>query len=140
MLKPFILTHFIGNINRFFILIFIAISLTLSGCEKIDKESEEGELIIDAFYKNQTDYKVLDTLISYRFYQTTPYSKFKEFMIEKDNSVGDFKSKELIKVKTSINNYLLFEYKVNYDKKSTTEIFRLEKEKDKYKIVKYNVK
>jgi len=139
-LKAFIEIRYIGIINKYFILIFIAISLTLSGCKKNDKESKEGEIIIDVFYKNQTDYKVLDTLISYRFYQTTPYSKFKEFMIEKDNSVGDFKSKELIKVKTSINNYLLFEYKVNYDKKSTTEIFRLEKEQDKYKIVRYNVK
>ncbi|MBN4048493.1 hypothetical protein JYU17_00815 [Flavobacteriaceae bacterium AH-315-O20] len=139
-MKAFIEIRYIGIINKYFILIFIAISLTLSGCKKNDKESKEGEIIIDVFYKNQTDYKVLDTLISYRFYQTTPYSKFKEFMIEKDNSVGDFKSKELIKVKTSINNYLLFEYKVNYDKKSTTEIFRLEKEQDKYKIVRYNVK
>lgn len=140
ILKQLIVMLYIGMINKALLLISIVLIIVLSGCEKQDTRINEGELVIESFYMNQNNIKVLDTLLSYRFYQNTPYNKFRDFIIEKNNLVGKFNTKELVNAKLSINEYLMFEYKVSYDRKTWNETFRLEKENGVFKIVNYNIK
>lgn len=71
---------------------FVCIVLFIR-CER--KEVKLGEIVVDEFYTNmeQENYKVIDSLTSFRLYQTTPYKDFIKFLSEKNNEFGKIKKK-----------------------------------------------
>lgn len=101
------------------------------------------EKTIELFYKNQNDIKALDPLISFRFYQKTPYYKLNEILKEKDKSFGKLLEKTLIKTKTSEDkNSIAYLYNVTYQKLKTTEeiILIRESQNDDFQVYVYNIK
>ncbi|KAA0125961.1 hypothetical protein FY557_19820 [Chryseobacterium sp. SN22] len=125
-----------------FIAVVAFLSL-LSSCEKT--ELKEGESIVNAFYSNieTKNYKLLDKLMSFLFYQGTPYKQFIEMLDRKNNEFGKINRRSLGKYKMieSINatDTIHLGYVVEYQNVHTKESFTLIKEKENFKILKYYV-
>lgn len=108
---------------------------------KYSKTAKNENIIIDKFYLSQNNGKVLDSLMSFRFYQKTPYNKFKKIIESKVNSFGKFVDKTLINRKKSNDGITIYKFKVRYERITTIEeigLFR-ENEKDSYHIISYNI-
>ena len=126
---------------RYIILIFILCSLFI-GCK--NDEIKQGEVIVNKFYNKieQKNYIGMDSLISFRFYQNTPYNDFKTFLNKKDKEFGKIKKKTLRKskiIKMPTSDTLHLGYEVNYTNTSTKESFTLIKEDKDFKILKYYI-
>lgn len=101
------------------------------------------EKTIEMFYENQDDIKALDPLISFRFYQKTPYYKLNEILEQKNKSCGKFVEKTLVKTKTSDDkNSIAYLYNVTYKNMKTTEEIVLIREStnDNFQVYIYNIK
>jgi hypothetical protein len=110
---------------------------------KNKSENKSPEKTIELFYKNQNNIKVIDSLMSFRFYQKTPYVKFKEILNEKNKLCGEFLENTLIKTqKSEDNNAIAFTFKVKYKKEETIEEIGLLKESENsdFQIFTYNIK
>jgi hypothetical protein len=110
---------------------------------KKTSENISPEQTIEMFYKKQNDVKAIDRLMSFRFYQTTPYVKFKEMLNEKNKACGEFIEKYYIESrKADDNKAIAFTYKVKYKNVETIEEISLlkETENDDYKIFIYKIK
>lgn len=118
------------------------ILLLFSACQS-DEEITHAEAVIEKFYlyDKSDDYKGIDTLMTFQFYQGTPYIDFISILKKKKEAFGSFKSKTLedYKITYSKVNTIFLEYKVSYYKKQTKESFILEDSKNGYKIFKYNI-
>ncbi|WP_347065407.1 hypothetical protein [Flavobacterium sp. WV_118_3] len=116
------------------------ISKTVINPNKREK-SLTAEEIADLFYKNQNNVKHLNSLMSFRFYQKTPYFKFKEIMEQKNQTFGKFLNKTLISVTNPEKGITIHKYKVNYKKRTTVEEigFIKENEGDSYEVISYNI-
>lgn len=131
--------------NRFYSFVFLCFSLILLSCESNSNELRLAESKVDDFYsfEKKDDYKSLDLLMSYQFYQVTPYNKFVNFLKVKKEVTGNFKSKKLISSKfttiTNSNNRILLDYEVEYVKKKTVERFVFEINDNDYRIINYVV-
>lgn len=116
------------------------------GNESTYSNGKIGEInpdkLLDLFYKNQEQIKELDRLMSSKFYQQTPYVKFKEIMENKNQLVGKYKSRKLTKVDKQDNGLkIIYDLKVTYEKRNTTEQIVLIKrsEKDNFQIIGYKI-
>lgn len=131
--------------NKFYSFVFLCFSLILFSCESDSKEMKLAESKVDDFYKfdKVDDYKSIDLLMNYQFYQATPYNSFVKFLKEKKELTGNFKAKKLksckIETFTNSNDKVVLEYEIEYSKKKTSEIFVLEKNKNEYQILNYSV-
>lgn len=99
------------------------------------------EEIVTEFYKNINDASKLDKLMSFRFYQKTPYNKFKEVILEKSKKFGILKGLKKINTEFSPDKKAVkYTFDIEYDKAKTQEILVLikENEKDNFKIFEYN--
>jgi hypothetical protein len=99
-----------------------------------------SEEVLDRFYLN---IEKLDNLISFRFYQKTPYVKFKETMKEKYNICGEFIDKKIIETEYSAEkNAVRFKLEVKYKNKNTIEQIVLIKEfeNSSFEVYEYNIK
>jgi len=82
-------------------------------------------------------------LISFRFYQKSPYYKFKDILKEKNKSCGKFIEKTLLKTETSEDNKsICYVYNVTYQNIKTLEEIVLikESENDSFQVFTYNIK
>jgi hypothetical protein len=98
------------------------------------------EEVLIKFYNNQDKIEELDKLNSFRFYQKTPFSKFKENMESKKKLYGKFISKKIITIdSTPDKKAVKYKVEVTYEKKNTTEqiIMIRETENSKYEIYDY---
>lgn len=124
-------------------LIIMIGTLLFSGCKQ--SEIKNGESVINAFYKNleSENYKNLDTLMSFQFYQNTPYKEFIQMLHENNKEFGKINKKSLGKYKiiksTNSTDTLHLGYEVNYKNVHTKESFTLIKEKKDFKILKYYI-
>ncbi len=111
---------------------------------KIKKtEKISSEKTIEMFYKYQNNIEKLSPLISFRFYQKTPYYKFKEILKEKNKSCGKLIEKTLMKSETSADKKsIVYSYKVTYQNIKTVEEIVLikESENDNFQVYIYNIK
>jgi hypothetical protein len=99
--------------------------------------------VLNEFYFNQKNIKSLDRLISFRFYQKTPYFKFKETMESKFLICGKFKDFKIIETEFSQDqNSIRIKCEVQYEKVSTIEqiIMIKETEKSNFLIYEYDIK
>lgn len=108
------------------------------------KEIKQGEIIVDEFYikSEKKNYKAIDTLMSFRFYQNTTYNDFVMFLNKKKKGFGRVGKRTLRKskiIKNFISDTLHLGYEVNYKYTSTKESFTLIKEKKGFKILKYYI-
>ncbi|WP_300486772.1 hypothetical protein [Flavobacterium sp.] len=100
------------------------------------------ESLTDFFYKNISNIKEIDKIMSYKFYQTTPFKEFSKLIESKNTQFGKFISKEVIKVEYSNDKHKATIFlKVKYSKVESKEqiVFLKEFEKDSYNIVEYFV-
>ncbi|MFK7058927.1 hypothetical protein [Flavobacterium oreochromis] len=99
--------------------------------------------ILNSFYSNQNNINFLSKMISFRFYQKTPFVKFKDIMETKNNFCGKLIKKEIIEKEYS-NNNLAIRYKlyVEYEKRKTTEqvVLIKESESSNFEVFDYNIK
>ncbi len=106
----------------------------------VEKSPEE---ILNVFYNNQNDVKELDKLMSFRFYQNTPYNKFKETMQAKYQYCGELAEKTITETEYSDDKKTItFFLKVKYQKVNTTEkiVMIKESDNDNFQILKYDIK
>jgi hypothetical protein len=118
------------------------INQTENNGENDNDKNVSSDRIINKFYENQTDIKELDKLMSFRFYQKTPYSKFKESMIQKNIEFGKLIEKKITKTEFSEdNNAISVKLNVTYENETTIEKIVLirETEKSIYKIFEYDL-
>lgn len=139
------------------LIFFFAVTISLISCaQKIEDviTTPDGKVItgskdinpynleetVKEFYKNINDASKLDKLMSFRFYQKIPYSKFKEIISEKSKKFGNVKyinklSSEFSPDKKAVK----YTFGIEYDKTKTQEILVLikENEKDNFKIFEY---
>ncbi|SHM97253.1 hypothetical protein [Flavobacterium chilense] len=129
--------------NKFYNLLLLCFSLILLACESNSNELKLAESKVDDFYNFEKagNYRSIDLLMSYQFYQVTPYNKFVNFLKVKKEVMGNFKSKKLIASKitkiTNSNNRILLDYEVWYVKKKTVERFIFEIDDNDYRILNY---
>jgi len=119
---------------------FVCIVLFIR-CER--KEVKLGEIVVDEFYTNmeQENYKVIDSLTSFRLYQTTPYKDFIKFLSEKNKEFGKIKKRSLGKYKIikSATDTIHLGYNIDYKNKHTKESITLIKESGHFKILRYYI-
>lgn len=114
------------NISHY---IFLSLIVCLYSCTSTDENLQKAENVVSQFYKfeNQMNYSGIDSLISFKFYQKTPYSKLVSILKEKNKIVGHFKNKNLedyrVNFSTNQPNTIYLEYKVEYSKTTTREFF-----------------
>ncbi|PWN57541.1 hypothetical protein [Chryseobacterium viscerum] len=108
-----------------------------------EKEVKQGEIVVDEFYikSEQKNYKAIDSIMSFRFYQTTPYKEFINILIEKNKEFGKVRKKSLEKYKIvkSVTDTIHLGYNVEYKNTHTKESFTLIKEDGNFKILKYYI-
>ncbi|GAA5101158.1 hypothetical protein GCM10023210_40430 [Chryseobacterium ginsengisoli] len=100
------------------------------------------EETINQFYKRIDDASKLDNFMSFRFYQKTPYSEFKEWINTKSKKYGAFQRKKLIDEKFAPDNMAVrYIFEVKYAKGNLREILILSKEtgKDNFQVYEYNI-
>jgi len=139
-------------------LIFLfAVTISLISCaQKVEDviTTPDGKVITDTkdinpynleetvkkFYQNINDASKLDKLMSFRFYQKIPYSKFKEIISEKSKEFGNVKNINKLSSEFSPDKKAVkYTFGIEYDKTKTQEILVLikENEKDNFKIFEY---
>ena len=82
----------------------------------------------------------LDKCMSFRFYQKTPYSKFKEIMASKNKLCGKFITKKVIETEYSPDKKAVrYKIQATYETKNTVEqiIMIKESEQSKFEIFEY---
>ncbi|RTY83042.1 hypothetical protein EKL97_05715 [Flavobacterium sp. LS1P28] len=132
--------------NKFYSFIFICFSLLVISCEANSNNVKLAEKIADDFYvlEKTKDYKSIDLLMSYQFYQVTPYEKFVNFLKVKREVTGGFKHKKLesynVVIISGSNNRIVLNYEVEYQKKKMTEQFIMENNDGDFKIINYVLK
>ena len=110
--------------------------------KKTDLKDTKEENIIDFFYKNLDDVRKIDNVLSFRFYQKTPYNKFKEIMENKNNRFGKILEKKILKIEYSKDKMkVIFLLEVKYLNETTKEQILMIKESvtDNYSIIEYVV-
>jgi hypothetical protein len=110
--------------------------------KKTDLKDTKEENIIDFFYKNLDDVRKIDNVLSFRFYQKTPYNKFKEIMENKNNRFGKMLEKKILKIEYSKDKMkVIFLLEVKYLNETTKEQILMIKESvtDNYSIIEYVV-
>ena len=111
------------------------------GCN--DNEIEYAEVVVNKFYNKmeQKNYKAIDSLISFRFYQTTSNKDFIKILSEKNKEFGKLEKKSLGKYKLikSFTDTVHLGYIVDYEKALSKESFTLIKENGNFKILKYYI-
>lgn len=124
---------------------FITICFSILSCSEQNKVFlEQAENRVTLFYtsENEDNFRVIDSLISYRLYQNIPYIEFKNYLKNKKDIVGDFENKKLNNYKivfsTSGINEIFLEYIVDYRNQKTKESFIIEQDGSNYKILEYN--
>ena len=122
-------------------LIFLVCLVLFTECGREDVS--KGGVIVDTFYikTEQENYKGVDSLMSFRFYQITPYKNFIKILSEKNKKFGKIQKKPLEKykiIKSAIDTIHLG-YNVTYKNTNTKESFTLIKEDNDYKIYKYYI-
>ncbi|WP_027385136.1 hypothetical protein [Chryseobacterium gregarium] len=128
---------------KYCIVISITSFFLFFGCKR--HELSQGEIIVNTFYKNKEseNFKDLDTLMSFRFYQNTPYKEFIHMLSTKNKEYGKINKKSLAKYKivksTKSTDTLHFGYEVDYMNVHTKESFTLIQEDKGFKILKYYV-
>jgi len=128
---------------KYNLLISIIYLFLLSACGKA--QLKQGETIINVFYSNaeSENYKALDTLMSFQFYQGTPYKQFVQMINNKNKVFGKINKKSLGKYKivksTNSTDTIHLGYIVDYQKAHTKESFTLIKENKDFKILKYYI-
>lgn len=131
--------------NKFYSFVLLCFCMMLFSCESNSNKLKLAESKIDDFYNFEkvNDYKSIDNLMNYQFYQVTPYNKFVNFLKVKKEVTGDFKIKKLKSSKiitiTNSNDRIILEYETEYIKKKTSETFVLEKNHEEYQILNYSV-
>ncbi|UOX34837.1 hypothetical protein LXD69_04835 [Flavobacterium sediminilitoris] len=108
-----------------------------------DNNKLTPEEIINYFYENIENPEKLDNIISFRFYQKTPYNRFKEIIIFKNNHFGKLIEKNIIKTEYSDDGISISYFiKVKYENLEANEqiIMIKESKKDNFSIYEYNVK
>jgi hypothetical protein len=99
-----------------------------------------AEEVLNQFYNNQEKIEELDKCMSFRFYQKTPYSKFKEIMASKNKLCGKFITKKIIETEYSPDKKAVrYKIQVTYETKNTVEqiIMIKESEQSKFEIFEY---
>lgn len=128
---------------KYNLLVVIGYLFLLSACGKTDLK--DGESVVNAFYNNmeRENYKALDTYMSFRFYQGTPYKQFIEMLNKKNRDFGKIKKRSLGKYKkiktVNSTDTIHLGYIVDYQNAQTKESFTLIKEKEDFKILKYYI-
>ena len=115
------------------------ISKSTNKKEKIRTSDE----VLNAFYDNQTNIKALDKMISFRFYQKTPFIKFKEVMETKNKVCGKLIEKKVVEKEFSEDKKAIrYKLLVSYEKKKTVEqvVMIRESENSGFEIFDYNIK
>ena len=110
---------------------------------KDKKRTLNSEDVLEKFYSNRKNIDELDKLISYRFYQKSPYVKFKEGMETKYKLCGEFIDKEIVETEYSADKKAVrLKLNVKYEKKKTIEQIVLIKESENsdFNIFEYNIK
>lgn len=76
--------------NKFYSLLLLCFSLIVFSCESNYNELKLAESKVDEFYNfEKTDnYKSIDLLMGYQFYQVTPYNEFVNFLKTKKKGFG----------------------------------------------------
>lgn len=129
--------------NKYYSLVFFCFCVFFFSCGANSNDLQLAEKVADDFYRFEKtkDYKSIDFVMSYQFYQVTPYNKFVNFLKMKNEVTGDFKSKKLKSYKiiniSNSNNRILLNYEVEYKKKKITEQLILENSEDNFKIINY---
>lgn len=85
----------------------------------------------------------MDKLISFRFYQKSPYVKFKETMETKYKLCGKYIDKEIVETEYSADKRAVrLKLNVKYEKKNTIEQIVLikESENSNFEVFEYNIK
>lgn len=101
------------------------------------------EEVLEKFYLNLKNIDELDKLISFRFYQKSPYVKFKETMKAKYKLCGEFIDKKIVETEYSADKKAIrLILNVKYKKKNTIEQIILIKESDNsnFEIFEYDIK
>lgn len=126
---------------KYIFLGFFICFVLLTGCNK--NRVMQGEKVVDEFYNKmeQENYKGIDSLMSFKFYQTTPYTHFIKLLTEKGKEFGKINKKSLGKYKivNSVTDTIHLGYNVDYKNTHTKESFTLIKEKENFKILKYYI-
>ena len=110
---------------------------------KDKKRTLNSEDVLEEFYSNLKNIDELDKLISHRFYQKSPYVKFKEGMETKYKLCGEFIDKEIVETEYSADKKAVrLKLNVKYEKKKTIEQIVLIKESENsdFNIFEYNIK
>ena len=112
--------------------------------EQDKNDAEEITSLMYAYLENK-DFEKAHAFFSPRFFEVTPQKKLDEIFITSDKQLGTVKTRNLIKWETRVKSgtnssseYLLV-YNVIREKFNSTEMIRLEKEKNEIKIIAYNV-
>jgi len=114
-----------------------------------DTPSDEGNLprnvedVLTYFYANITDAKKVDEIISFRFYQKTPYMKFKELLSQINKTTGKIINKVVVKEEYSKDKRsVMLTLKITYEKIVTNEILVLIQETadGRYEVYEYQIK
>lgn len=107
------------------------------------KNALTPEETLEKFYSNLEKIKEIDKLISFRFYQKSPYVKFKETMEKKYKLCGKYINKEIIETEYSADKKAIrLKLNVKYEKKNTIEQIVLikESENSNFEVFEYNIK
>lgn len=127
----------------FFIIIYFLI-ISCSEGNKTYVEQAEKRVVLFYTFESESNFKSIDSLISYRLYQDFPYVEFKNYIKNKKIIVGNFKNKKMknYKIATSTTGIseIFLEYTVDYTNHTTIEGFIIEQKEDTYKILAYNWK
>ncbi|PNW25763.1 hypothetical protein [Formosa algae] len=113
--------------------------------EIVDKENlkiKNPSEVLKEFYLNQNNIEI-DKLISFRFYQKTPYIKFKEIMKSKFTVCGKFLNYKIVQTEYSDDKKSVrLNTDVSYENINTTEQIILIKEfdNDNFQVFDYNIK
>ena len=105
-------------------------------------KSNSIESLTNYFYGNIGNIKKIDKIISYKFYQATPYKDFSKLMESKNVQFGKFISKEVVKIEYSDHrNKATVFLRVKYSNIESNEqiVFFKESAKEGYNIVEYKI-
>lgn len=125
--------------------------ITINGDGKIipDTSLKDGKLpskeedVLAYFYANISDVTKIDKIVSFRFYQKTPYVKFRELLQQINKRTGKVIQKEVLKKEFSNDKKsVMFILKVTYEKLVANEklIFIQESAGERFEVYEYQIK
>ncbi|MWW26907.1 hypothetical protein [Algibacter lectus] len=111
--------------------------------KKDNLEPKTPNKILKEFYLNQNNFENLDNLMSFRFYQKTPYSEFKNAIESKNKTCGKLLNYKIVQTEYSDDKKSVrLNTDVNYENMNTIEQILLIKEtdNDNYEVFGYELK